>query len=335
MANWQAFNMNLKDIGSSLGQYAKQENEKKAAWDIYQKQKDMEFQNAIALEREKLKIQQEDPMYQILKRGELASKLKSIADMGGDVSGYRAMFGIPSAGQGGMTPSGQTGVYSVPVSAPVMPVGGTGSDLYASEGYELLPFGGFRPKGLKSRKEEAETSRLKVEETKKTKQVEEEVKNSFENEKKVKLIKDSAQDTLDTIAKVEKGIKEFGLWGQMPSIPGSQRTIWESNVNKLLAGKVIDIMMAMKDASKTGATGFGALNQTELDVLKESSTALKRWLPPSEAQKILNDMKLKLSKILNGSDVQQETNTQSQYQVGQTIVKDGITYTFNGKDWDY
>ena len=111
------------------------------------------------------------------------------------------------------------------------------------------------------------------------------------------FVKESAADALDTITEIEKGIQHFGTFGQLPSIPGTERSIWESNVNKLLSGKVLQVMDAMKRASKAGGTGFGQLSNKELVVLQQASTALKKQLPPAEAQKILNDMKVKLSKI--------------------------------------
>ncbi len=126
----------------------------------------------------------------------------------------------------------------------------------------------------------------------------------IKNEEKNSFVKEQAQDALNTIGEVEKGINYFGLTGQLPSMPGTQRTVWETNVNKLLSGKIINLMTQMKEASKTGATGFGQLSERELAVLQEASTALKRGLPPKEAQKYLNEMKLKLQKITSGEQTQ-------------------------------
>jgi len=124
-------------------------------------------------------------------------------------------------------------------------------------------------------------------------------------ENKSQMVKDSAMDTLNTISEVEKGIDYFGLTGGLPSIPGTARATWEANVNKLLSGKIINLMTQMKEASKTGATGFGQLSEKELKVLQEASTALKRGLSPKDAQKYLNEMKVAAQKVL-GSEIQQE-----------------------------
>lgn len=108
---------------------------------------------------------------------------------------------------------------------------------------------------------------------------------------------DVADDTLKTIQEVEAGIKNFGVFGNVPSIPGTSRAKWEANVNKLLSSNIINLMTTMKSASKTGATGFGALNKEELTVLRNASTALKRGLSPEDAAPILADMRAKVMKI--------------------------------------
>ncbi len=119
-----------------------------------------------------------------------------------------------------------------------------------------------------------------------------------QQESQSELVIASAQDTLDTISEVEKGIGNFGLTGSIPSIPGTARANWEANVNKLLSGKIINLMTEMKNASKTGATGFGQLSNRELAVLQEASTALKRGLSPKDAQRYLNVMKNAAMKVL-------------------------------------
>ena len=114
-----------------------------------------------------------------------------------------------------------------------------------------------------------------------------------------------AQGALDTISEIEKGIGHFGLFGQLPSIPGTSRYTWETNINKLLSGKMIDLMTQMKEASKTGATGFGQLSEKEGQILREASTALKRGLAPDKAQEYLNNMKSALQKVIEGRSGQQ------------------------------
>jgi hypothetical protein len=120
------------------------------------------------------------------------------------------------------------------------------------------------------------------------------------NEKQGAFIKETAQDTLSTIAKVKDQIGQFGLWGGIPKIPGTKEFVWQSNIDKLLSGKVVELITTMKSASKTGATGFGQLSDREGQILREASTALKKGLPPEEAMSLLNTMEEKLNKVIEG-----------------------------------
>ncbi len=115
---------------------------------------------------------------------------------------------------------------------------------------------------------------------------------------KTQLVLDSAKDTLATITDVEKGIDNFGMFGNVPSIPGTSRKTWEANIDKLLSSKIINTITSMKDASKTGATGFGQLTEKELGVLQKASTALKKDLPKEDAQKYINDIKSAVKNII-------------------------------------
>ena len=118
------------------------------------------------------------------------------------------------------------------------------------------------------------------------------------NEERDSIILDSANDTLNTIKEVEGGMKYFGLTGDVWSIPGTARKNWEVNVNKLLSGKILDVMTKMKEASKTGGTGFGQLSNKELEVLRQASTSLKKSLSKKDAQRYLNDMKSAMKKVV-------------------------------------
>lgn len=123
---------------------------------------------------------------------------------------------------------------------------------------------------------------------------------------KNEMLRSNAEDMLNTVGEVKKGMKYFGAMGNAPTLltPSAytgeygQRKNWESNVNKLLSGKIIDLMTQMKNASKTGATGFGALSQKELAVLQEASTALNRGLSPDDASRYLNQIETMQRKAL-------------------------------------
>lgn len=134
------------------------------------------------------------------------------------------------------------------------------------------------------------------------------------NKANSEMVTQSAQDMLSTISEVEKGIGNFGLTGSLPSIPGTSRANWEANVNKLTASKVLNLIQSMKEASKTGATGFGALSEKELRVLQDASTALNRNLSPKDAQKYIDQIKELSQKVLSEKSSQAEGEVDSEYE---------------------
>lgn len=122
----------------------------------------------------------------------------------------------------------------------------------------------------------------------------------LKNEEQVQFIKDSAQDSLDTITEIKAGINQFGATGPIPTLNpwDYPRKKWEANVNKLLSGKVVELITKMKSASKTGATGFGQLSEREGQLLREASTALNRGLAPKDAEALLTKMETILQKVV-------------------------------------
>lgn len=130
--------------------------------------------------------------------------------------------------------------------------------------------------------------------------------------KKSQLVKDAANNALGTIKEVESGLDNFGTLGNLPSFPGTKRVNWEANVNKLKSEQVLNTIKEMKDASKTGATGFGALSEKELSVLENAATALRKDLPKEDAQRYLNQIKTSMQKII--TDKAEEDGSDSEYQ---------------------
>jgi len=118
----------------------------------------------------------------------------------------------------------------------------------------------------------------------------------------------SALDFSNTIKEVKNGKKYFGAAGPIPTLNpwGYERKEWEANINKLLSQKVVDLMNNMKQASRTGATGFGQLNKSELTLLQNASTALNKGLSPDQAMKYLDQMETLSNKIIN-KGVEQST----------------------------
>lgn len=114
-------------------------------------------------------------------------------------------------------------------------------------------------------------------------------------------VKDAARAALNTINEIEKGIKYFGPMGNIPQgmMPlDTERANWDANVNRLKNKMVVDLMMQMKAASKTGATGFGQLSEKEGQRLENAATALQRGLKEEDAQKYLNEIRASAKKVL-------------------------------------
>jgi hypothetical protein len=123
-------------------------------------------------------------------------------------------------------------------------------------------------------------------------------------------MRSNSQSRLSAIQEAKRGAKFFGPMGEVPSYlaPSSlvgqygERAKWENNVNQLLSQKVLNVMNEMKRASKTGATGFGALSEKELQILQSAATALKKNLDPKDAMMYLNDME-QIEKKFLGMDM--------------------------------
>jgi hypothetical protein len=126
--------------------------------------------------------------------------------------------------------------------------------------------------------------------------------NAEKNRLEGEVLVSGARDTLKTIKRVKERIGEFGLTGNIPKIWGTTAYDWQSNVDQLLSKKIVDLMAEMKRVSKTGATGFGQLNEKELAVLQNASTALKKGTSPERAAVYLKDMEDALNKIISGAD---------------------------------
>jgi len=162
---------------------------------------------------------------------------------------------------------------------------------YRISGYEPDEFGNMVPKGYE-----------RIPETSKADQRADQEMSDAQRAKdnQSEMVMASAQDTLDTIAEVRKGINQFGALGPIPTINplDYNRKEWEANINKLLSTKIVNLMNEMKQASKTGATGFGQLNKSELQLLQNASTALNRGLSPEQADKYLAQMEAMANKII-------------------------------------
>lgn len=143
-------------------------------------------------------------------------------------------------------------------------------------------------------------------------------------------LKNTASDELATIAEVKKGVDNFGLFGNLPSIPGTERVNWESNINKLLEQQTIKLLAKMKSQSKTGASGLGSLSEGERKMLKDASTALKRGLSKDDAMRYLNQMEIIDRKLSMGGG--KRLGNSGGYQVGQIVTIKGKSFRVIGGD---
>lgn len=173
----------------------------------------------------------------------------------------------------------------------------------SQEDFVMAPDGRFVPNPSKPKPLNA-LQEAKLAESKR-KQAEAEAANQAKEESLI----NAANENLLAIKEAKKGRNFFGLLGNLPSqvAPSTimslggkygKRKNWENNINKVLSGKVLEVMNQMKAASKTGATGFGALNEKELAILQGASTALSRDLAPDDAMRYLNEIETMQRRVL-------------------------------------
>lgn len=115
---------------------------------------------------------------------------------------------------------------------------------------------------------------------------------------------DNDQLTSDAADAVGKS-RIFGL----QYIPGTRTKAGEAAINRLKANLVINLIGEMKAQSRTGATGFGALNIKELGVLEQAASKLDPSLDEETFRKELIRIRSKLKLILQPSSSDNPTVT--------------------------
>lgn len=134
------------------------------------------------------------------------------------------------------------------------------------------------------------------------KQEEERVKR----EPAIKAVKESAQQTLNTIAEIKKGLSYFGALGDAPPWPAEySKKNWLANYNRLKDKLVVDLMLKLKSASPTGSTGFGQLSEKEGMRLENAATALQRGMKEEDALRYLNEIEAGANKLLQEESASQ------------------------------
>lgn len=71
-----------------------------------------------------------------------------------------------------------------------------------------------------------------------------------------------------------------------------------ASLRQVVGQQVVDLIREMKGQSQTGATGFGQLNQAELDIILSAATRLTQRLPEDQAANELKTLREKFSKIM-------------------------------------
>lgn len=291
--NWEGLQSGIGDIGSSLAQYAREQRARQLALEDYKMKQQSELDQAIALAKAKAQAEADIDPFNVLLRG----------------GSFEGSTNSPS-----ISPSSS----EVPVARDTINIGGVSvprDTLMQSYINKKLGTTVFPMDTLKDKKTQLEIAGLEQ----KQKEAEQASANQSE------MILSTAQDNLNTIKAIKAGKRFFGPYANLPTIATpsalgglnrqaySDRKTWENNINKLLAQKVVDLIMNMKNASKTGATGFGQLSEREGQLLRDASTALTKDLDPATAEKYLNDMEAIYNKILiggNSAPTGQGTNNQ-------------------------
>lgn len=135
-----------------------------------------------------------------------------------------------------------------------------------------------------------ENNKLRMEEENKIKQ----------QEMHGKMLQDSARQTLRTVSELKKGLKYFGAAGDLPPFPAEyNKKNWVANYNQLKDKLVVDLMLKLKESSKTGSTGFGALTEKEGMRLENASSALQKGLSEGDALKYLTEIENSANNILS------------------------------------
>lgn len=129
----------------------------------------------------------------------------------------------------------------------------------------------------------------------------------------VETARSQAEGILKTVDRLKKDIKYFGPMGNIdPLWIQTGKANWLANYNSLKDKMVVDLIMQMKEASKTGATGLGNMSEKEGMRLENAKTALQRGLDPYDAMEYLIEIEEATKNVLK--------NTQRTGNVGMPTV---------------
>ncbi len=102
-------------------------------------------------------------------------------------------------------------------------------------------------------------------------------------------------------------------WGAfMKDVPTTDANAWNTMKTTVLSGLGIGKMEELKALSSSGSTGFGALNEKELELLTSYKGKLEQTNDPKVIKKIINDMK-KLVSSARRRTVRSLTNAEKRF----------------------
>jgi hypothetical protein len=119
-------------------------------------------------------------------------------------------------------------------------------------------------------------------------------------QEKIDLAKANAESALGAINEIRQTMGHFGVTGGIPAFPGTDKVTWSKNLDRIKAMLTLDNLMELKNASKNGASGLGALSDGERKMLEDAATALDKGLPKEKAAEYLNDIERTLTRVLGG-----------------------------------
>ena len=142
-----------------------------------------------------------------------------------------------------------------------------------------------------ARKEERQISKLERDEEKELRQAQQAYDSAGEVIRSIDDLKMEDQKT--GRPRYEQGVGAIeGLIGKSP-MSGEKYAV-NKEIKTLLAAKVLDTIAQMKNASRTGATGFGAMNEKELSLIENAAVSLDPMLSDEAFGRNLDKLREKM-----------------------------------------
>ena len=92
----------------------------------------------------------------------------------------------------------------------------------------------------------------------------------------------------------------------LPTKKGEKSFQINQEIKTLLAQKALNTITEMKNASRTGATGFGAMNEKELGLIEADIASLDTRLSDEAFEASLNRIKKRMQKVMSQIDITEE-----------------------------